>query len=362
MRPFAAAAAVFVLLAAGCGPSDGPADRSGPGSAPALASVGTCQTGLPGADAPPPPLPADRAVGRGVLVYRPCADCGAWLVTESGERYDVPAAPEPPTTAPALDASPMAAAPPPPPPPDPMFGLRLSPDGRWLARSGYGGLTLRDLTGTGVQLLGTGEAGAWSADGRFLVVDSRVPGTDTARTELVEVATGARWPVRLPWGEVLAVLGRHEVLVARMYHWEYPDPDPERETFAVVDPATGRIRREVRVDFGAPQDTNAMIAGAGLIVGVNHPAGDRPAVVVTVALDTGRVLGRHPLPAETPAGFGFWQVAGVTEAGVSLLRDYRVGSPSPRADPVQLFWMDPVTGARRAFCTLPGGSELIIRH
>src|SRR5436309_12896062 len=52
----------------------------------------SCAAGLPGrAAGTPPDLPTDRGVGRAELVYRPCPDCGAWLVTTEGLRYALPA-------------------------------------------------------------------------------------------------------------------------------------------------------------------------------------------------------------------------------------------------------------------------------
>src|SRR5207302_9815849 len=106
----------------------------------------SCARGLPGAEAgTPPDLPADRPVGRATLLYRPCAGCGAWLVTEQGARYTVPPLPAPPpVTYPAPGTTPLR-QPLPRFTPDVITQVWLSPGGRWLARSGYGGVVIRDL-------------------------------------------------------------------------------------------------------------------------------------------------------------------------------------------------------------------------
>lgn len=357
MRPFGnALLAALVVSLAGCGPAGLPTAQP--------SSAGICIADLPGEEARPQPLPADRAVGRGTLIYRPCPDCGAWLVTETGDRYEAPPPPAPPKpTAPLPDASPLAGPPPLPLPPDPMFGLRLSPDGRWLAQLGFGGLLLRDLAGTEVRRVGGGFPGAWSADGRLLVVDSpqRV-GTDSGTTELVEVTTGKRRPVHLPWGQVLAVLGPDEVLAARGYNRENGDADPSRETYAVVDPASGTIRREITVDSGRQTRSHpdATIAMGNLLVSVISSTDRSTEEILAVAVDSGRVIGRHPLPADAPGGYPAWRVAGISGRGVVLERRVNIGSPTPLVEPLQLVLMDPVTGKRGPSCTLPARSQVIL--
>lgn len=354
-----AAPIVLVLALAGCSPD-------GRQPAPAEPLAARC----PAADRPPASLlPEDRPVGRGTLVYRPCPNCAPALVTGSGEQYHlVGPPPRAQPTAPLPDASPGSAPPPAPIALDPMFGLRLSPDGRWLVRADYEGLLLRDLTGTATRRIGRGDLGAWSADGRFVVMVSRVPGTDTGTTELVEVATGTRRPVRLPWGQVLAVLGPDKVLAARGYNREQSDPDPSRETYAVVDPATGTVRREITVDAGRQTNTypGATIAMGNLLVGVLSPLDGSTQEILAIAVDSGRVIGRHRLPDEAPGGYPAWRLAGISGDQVVLIREVSFGSPSPGApgtvspSPVRLFLMDPVTGDQRPACTLPARSEVIL--
>jgi hypothetical protein len=321
-----------------------------------------CADGLPGSEAgAPSDLPADRAVGRGVLVYRPCADCGAWLVTEDGARYGVPPVPwPPPVTYPAPGTSPLG-APLPETPRDPMFGLRLSPDGRWLLRPGVGTTLVRDLAGTTERHVAHVDIGAWSDDGRWVVSGDGQDG-DAA---LVDLTTGERRPVRRDeeyrWWRIAAVLGRDQVLLARAYNREDSDPDPRRETYVVIDPATGAVRRELSVDFGQTQvSTEGSVIGGGSLVIQAITAPADPGEVIVVDLATGRVRARHRLPAEQPAGYGFWHVAGLAGGEVVLVRSYSFGSPVPKSDPIQVFAMDVSTGRRRLTCTLPPRSELML--
>src|SRR4051812_46533901 len=131
-----------------------------PDCAPDLASSPSLQS-------PPPDLPADVGVGPGVFVYRPCPHCGAWLLARSGRRYALPAIPRTPPV-PAVPTGGIAPFTVPVPlAPDPMSGVRLSPDGRWLLRPGDGEVVIRDLLTTEVRHLPGYRftPGAWSDDG-----------------------------------------------------------------------------------------------------------------------------------------------------------------------------------------------------
>jgi hypothetical protein len=194
---------------------------------------------------------------------------------------------------------------------------------------------------------------------------TRVGRGDDPDPELFDLTTGERRPVRRSeahhWWRIAAVLGPDQLLLARAYNREESDPDPRHETYVVIDPATGAVRRQITVDFG---QSDVAVGGAGvrngLLVVQNADTGTGPEEVIIVDLSTGRVQGRHRLPAEQPAGYGFWRVAGLTGGQVVLVRDYSFGSPVPKSDPVQLFAMDVATGQRRLTCTLPARAELIL--
>lgn len=138
-----------------------------------------------------PPLPTGHGVGPAVLVYRACpSTCPAYLVTTAGRTY-------------ALDVPDKSL--------DPQPGLQaqiqdldvsLSPDGRYLATTVGGRLTIRDLTGTGVRREPFGRVGTWSPDGRFVLIGfpfpggGWLPGDEIPNTNWrVDLRTGAEVPV-----------------------------------------------------------------------------------------------------------------------------------------------------------------------
>jgi len=121
------------------------------------------------------------------------------------------------------------------------------------------------------------------------------------------------------------------------------------------------VRRELSVDFGRSQVlAEGSVIGGGLLVIQAASAPADPGEVVVVDLATGRVRARHRLPAEQPAGYGFWHVAGLAGGEVVLVRTCSFGSPIPKSDPVQVFAMDVSTGRHRLTCTLPPRSELLL--
>jgi hypothetical protein len=344
----------------------------GSGSPTTANYTASCATALPGsAAAAPPDLPTNSAVGRATLIYSACPQCGAWLVTEDGALYNVaplrrtPIAdlPNPGPTAgtSAVVMGPVA-------PPEPMWGLRLSPDGRWLAQPGDGEVLIRDLTSTTVRRVApTVNNTAWSDDGRLIVLSANGSGSDR---ELLDLETGQRQQVRLGqayrWWRVAAVLGQHELLLEQSYNMESPDPDPRRETFVVTDPATGAVLREHTVDFGQDMPGGQDVPGRGavggrLIVRVTTMSKTDPGAVLIADLTAGRVIARYPLPMETPAGYGFWHAGRVAGDGVLLIRDYSFGGAPSAFDPIQIFSLNVSTGERRLTCTLPPHSQLILR-
>ncbi|MEV6963545.1 hypothetical protein AB0M47_00390 [Hamadaea sp. NPDC051192] len=142
------------------------------------------------------PLPSDRAAGDGIAVYRPGRTKGpVYLLTSTGTQYALPVLGDtaPPSPVPSPGASAVEPLPPDAYEVDPMFGVSLSPDGRYLARPVYPRLTeIRDLRGTAVLRLATGELPqAWSADGSRLIV--RVAdGGFKEHYVAVEIRTGGR--------------------------------------------------------------------------------------------------------------------------------------------------------------------------
>jgi hypothetical protein len=101
----------------------------------------------PAADVPP--LPADRGVGPGALVYIPCAsDCTPVLVLPDATQYAIP--------------SPRRAG---------TGGVALSPDGRWLVYpDDQGRSVIRDLASAATTAWPASRPRVWSPEGRWLVL------------------------------------------------------------------------------------------------------------------------------------------------------------------------------------------------
>jgi hypothetical protein len=349
LRIVVATAVVGGLLSAGltaCG-SKPPATSAAPATcSPRLASLGA----VTGAS----PLPDGEPVGRGVLIYGPAAGGVAWLVTQSGTVYTVPAlGPRRGSTPTPTPTEPIPPAPP-PPPVDPMFGLRLSPDGRWLVRIGPGYTTIRDLTGDRVLTLPPSDLGAWSDDGRWLAVTY-----PSGRTmNLTDLDTGEKIPVRLDQAHALwqlnAIFGPHEVLLQRYIAHGDENPSPAKE-YATIDPTDGRVLHQYTVDFDGPGAAGHLIAWT---TESHFSTIHDPREIIVASLDTGHITARLPLPATDPGISWFAErAAGDT---VVLTRTPRSGDPSAPDDPVQLFNLDPVTGTRQLTCTLPSRSTVIL--
>jgi hypothetical protein len=242
-----------------------------------------------------------------------------------------------------------------------MSGVRLSPDGRWLLRPGEGGVVIRDLLTTEVRSVPGYRftPGAWSDDGRWLVLDNDQSGPD-----LLDLTTGQRQPIRFDQSHtgwrVDAVLGPHEVLLQQVYDYDRRDPDPRHEMYVTSDPASGAVLREYPVDFGA--GGVGATAGGRLILGTTLTTAKDPGQVIVADLYRGAPLARWPFPAEYPAGYGFWTAGRLGGDTIVLVRDYDFGGEPPRSDPVQLFTLDVTTGERRLVCTLPPRTQLILAH
>jgi hypothetical protein len=173
----------------------------------ATGSVPWLPTELTAPSTPPPPLPTDRGVGAGSLIYRanstvhvtpaPTSSIPAnILVTTSGAQYRLPAGTRP-------------------------YGTQasLSPDGTQLLLADHDGtLTVRDLTGFAALEVGTLPAPGddhrfqafWSGD------SSRLAFPQGSKIIVVTVATGHQTVLHLPAGkntELCGVRASGEVLV-----------------------------------------------------------------------------------------------------------------------------------------------------
>ncbi|MEU8259085.1 hypothetical protein AB0C02_00460 [Micromonospora sp. NPDC048999] len=126
------------------------------------------------------PLPTDRAVGAGSVLYGRCArSCAPRLVTEDGRVYELPGPGPKSATAPRVPT--------------------LSPDGRWLSYpDAEGRYVLRDLTAVRMLPTGTRRVVGWSADSRWAALADASYEDVTA---LLSPADAREVPVTLPAGE-----------------------------------------------------------------------------------------------------------------------------------------------------------------
>jgi hypothetical protein len=302
------------------------------------------------------PLPADRPVGAGALVYAPCPATRErcpdnFLLTRSGEQYKLPGE---------------------------LAGL--SPDGRWLVSGPEGARTLRDLTGTGSRPLGDVTVAAWSPDGGLLVLEPNAPGVNPASVTVMTLASGQSrqvpihdpddWAVRdvFPSGDLLLVPRRD---YDRGGNDGTPMPSltgPDRSGgdpgffLAVADGVTGEQR-----GLDVPLTGDALAEGEQISTGpamplVIDPAGrtlyyqlirdgSSPIAGDLLALSTkGEVLERYRLPAGRDAGER--RLLAVREEGV-LLAAHRAGVLT-----VEL--LDPDSGERQVVATAPADCRVLL--
>ncbi|SCF37550.1 hypothetical protein GA0074695_6274 [Micromonospora viridifaciens] len=132
------------------------------------------------------PLPTDRAVGAGSVLYGRCAPpCAPRLVTEDGREYELPG---PEAKSPAAPRVPT-----------------LSPDGRWLSYPDAGGrYVLRDLTDVRTVPTGTRRVIGWSADSRWAAL---ADATDEDVTALLSPGDAREVPMTLPTDEQRPLAG-----------------------------------------------------------------------------------------------------------------------------------------------------------
>ncbi|MEV4418136.1 hypothetical protein [Catellatospora sp. NPDC049609] len=345
-------ATAFALLSAGCG-----------NAAPAGAATWlppSCATGLPD-DGTPEPLPADRPVGRAALLYQLGHEAPIWLVTSTGERYAMPPLPPRPADSPAPDASRLPEPlPPEPPSRESVRDIRLSPDGRWLARAVHRNVELRDLTGTRVEQLPSSHHLHWSPDGRWLVLQREHGGDrlELLRYDLREGRVEERvQPVpNLTW-HLLGV--RDDGAVVLRGSRELVDGGGERnpsgvdESWLVLDRTgreLGRGTLPLRHRIGLP-------AGDTLIATRHAERGTDAVATVAYGLADGgpRWTVTHP-----PHRLGLlYGVAGNLGGVPVIMQSFERGSPD-RADTVELYTVDPATGGTALACRIPARSHVVL--
>ncbi|GAA4710061.1 hypothetical protein [Phytohabitans rumicis] len=271
----------------------------------------------PEPDAPPRPLPATGAVGRGAFAYSTCVDdatCGSWLVTDDGSRYALP---------------------------NPG---KLSPDGRWL---GYGlspdKYLVRDLTGDTVWTVTGGMGGVvWSTDSRWLLLTD---GTEPRQKWYLrlDTRTGEQRTSDVPFGFADAVLPSGEVL-----YTADPFTTGKQLLLTRYDPATG-AKAEIQLAAGDKESAvepdgqrHTVVAGPGntVLIGLFSP--DLTALL-EYDLGTTDMIARHEVPEQA----GEWQLIGYLPTdGIVLTR-----CDDEMTDVVLL---NPVSGESRVVLTLPG--------
>jgi len=255
----------------------------------------------------PATLPADRAAGRGELIYVVAGT--AFLVTDTGAQYRLPGA--------TTDSS----------------STTLSPNGRWLLHDGK----LRDLASTEVRTLDASTAPlAWSPDARWLISRSGIfqPEVPRASQQILDVATGNLIELdlhglRSATGrslEALAVLDDGSVLMTEARGEDAVVTDSRRTILIIVDPTTGSTLRQVLVDTTQVlRGEEAINGGRGLIAAILGPqnqvlmrVGGDPgsrAIGVVASLTDGAVTGRINGPPD-----GTWDAMGFTGQGVLMKR------------------------------------------
>jgi len=307
----------------------------------------------------PVPLPGDRGVGEGALVY--CRDTECLLLTSDGASYSVPGQ---------------------------IWGL--SPDGRWLIYDAGGAMMLRLLTGDRVEpVTAATDVVGWSATGATVVVrqsgvDGRVTVVDPDRGSVVTVAVpdpGWWQPKGLaPDGDVMlaprssftpaapsttAPPMRSTTAPAAATTTEPVAAPPTNLDFGIVyvDPATGGTRGhpfpdvdEVYEDWQpwaalkvlARPATGSVVFQPGRRVTTDdtpfYTAGD----LIEISPETGTALRRYTLPEPSSVDDAAGELVGVVPEGILL----RWPSTPPRIEVV-----DP-SGARHTVSTGPAGVEL----
>ncbi|WP_203752742.1 TolB family protein [Catellatospora bangladeshensis] len=344
---------VGVLLSAGC---------AGVAPAPATALPAACASGLP-AEGTPELLPAERPAGRAALAYQVGYEAPIWLVTSTGERYTMPPLPPRPAQSPDPQASELPEPlPPEPPRHDSVRDLRLSPDGRWLARAVHGTVELRDLTGTRVEQLPDSFNFHWSPDGRWLVLQ-REHGGDRLLLSRYDLTRGGvqEWAQPVPnmtW-HLLGVRpdgstvlrGSHELAGGGGEQ----NPHGVDESWLVLDRDGHEVTRGT-----LPARHSLILLTGDTLVGVGGGRGEQdaePAVTAAFALVGGapRWTVTHP-PHRLGLSYG---IAGNLGGVPVIMQSFERGSPD-LAETVELYTVDPASGRTTLACLIPERSEVVL--
>jgi hypothetical protein len=252
----------------------------------------------------PPPLPADRAVGPGLLVFHGAG--GFVLAASAGAQY-------------RLDPS--------------ATSYKLSPDGRWLAGSVIDHSTvMRDLTAAGPGFDLPGSPVAWSPDGRWVALGaSQTDGPMPDNPGVVHVADLTR-PQTTPRPVDLTGF-THTMLVSVRADGDLVLEPLDFEgslNLSLVDPATLAVRRRIYVNLFPFLNR----AGPGAIALVNQ-----------VFLPDGLVYlhAERPLDGSSPAGAPYYPVAVLQvdiSSGSGTARDeWSLPTPRPTGGGRREFWM-----------------------
>jgi hypothetical protein len=297
-----------------------------------------------------PPAQPDKlpsgAVGPADFVYAPCPrDCAALVVLADGRQYALP--------------TPDRA--------DPVGGVTMSPNGAWLGWRDGGRVILRNLvTGNSYPVDAATDPWYWSPDSRWLLVADQ-HGINVDDLVLLDVGHGGSQR-RVPARRCDAVVGVTDD--GDILRWVSGGDVPGLlPVLGFCDPATGDMRREVRVtlppEAGAlldPGETvNARVAYLGpgdetailFVTDLRRAEYAAAIALLEVDLGDGHVVNRLDLPVpEVPDGSsGLWAPAAYLPRGVVLLH----GLPQR----TEIALLDPVTGTRTVVSVVRPHSSVI---
>jgi hypothetical protein len=293
------------------------------------------EPGYPATVAPPArseKLPSG-AVGPASFVYAPCPrDCAALVVLPDGRQYELPT----------------------PDRREPLDGVTLSPNGAWLGWRDGGQVILRNLvTGNSQSVDAATDPWYWSPDSGWLLVADQ-HGINVDDLVLLDLAHGGSQR-RVPARRCDAIVGVTDD--GDILRWvSGGDVAGLLPVLGFCDPATGDVRREVRVTL-APEAGALLNPGETVTARVAYlgPGGETAILFVTdqrraeyaaaialleVDLGDGHVMTRLDLPVpEVPDGSsGLWAPAAYLPGGVVLLH----GLPQR----TEIALLNPVTGTR----------------
>jgi hypothetical protein len=304
------------------------------------------------------PLPSDRAVGDGIAVYLPKKSKVAYLVTKSGEQYQLPILGNtvPPSPTPSPGSSEMPSLPPEAYEIDPMSGVSLSPGGRYLLRMVHPrDFEIRDLHGTVVTRLAPGDRPwGWSAGGSRLVVRAS-NGDYKDPYAMVQVSTGARTDMKNCAGLELGAVLEDGLVLCVPPRGNREEPFVPREPDVAdfrIETADGQVRREFHVDV------RGRVAEHNQSVWFRDVSDDGRKVLVSVvnqmflaSAEDGSVLG------EITSKDDGWLPSGFQGDHVLLVRQVEIGSPSPISEPVVCAYWN-AQGPPEPLITFPAGSQV----